>query len=92
MNINQICEEIGEMLRSNNLWYEEVWPTSEENRICVDIRWGDWKHEHLRCDYLVDDYFKSHGMYSVKSNVITEEDGSDCYCASHYYTFIKVAI
>ena len=30
---------------------DEVWKEGE--RICVQIRWGDWKHDHLRCDWLM---------------------------------------
>jgi len=91
MNIYQLCDEIREMLRSNDLWCDEVWPINDENRICVDIQWGDWKHEHLRCKYLVGDYLNGKGIRFDHSEVITEEDGSDCYSASHYYRLREVS-
>ena len=48
--------------------------------LCVDIHWGDWKHEHLRADYLMGQI-----GYSLHHDVLTEENGSDCYSAIHYY-------
>ena len=48
--------------------------------IMVHISWGDWKHEHGRCDYILGNL----GLTCVNTEV-TEEDGSDCYSAVHYY-------
>ena len=48
--------------------------------ICVEIHWGDWKHEHLRCDWLLE------GLgFELVSAEVTEDDGSDCYSALRYY-------
>lgn len=47
----------------------------------VDISWGDWKHEHLRCDWLIKDNFK----VLLNAEDVTESDGSDCYSATHTY-------
>ncbi len=59
----------------------EIWYTND-NRVCVDIHWGDWKHDHLLCDHLIC------GLPFVKKVdvCITEEDGSDSYSATHQYT------
>lgn len=46
----------------------------------VEINWGDWKHEHLRCEYLMNDL-----GYQQDYVEVTEEDGSDCYSAIHTY-------
>ena len=54
----------------------------------VKIEWGDWKHDHLRCNYLVEEFAKANGREIVlKREVVTEDDGSDCYSAKHYYIF-----
>lgn len=58
--------------------YAIVYPS--DIAVCVDISWGDWKHDHLRCDYLM----KLNG-YTHICTTVTEEDGSDCYSATHYY-------
>jgi len=46
----------------------------------VEIHWGDWKHEHKRCDWILG------GMgYNLVSVDVTEDNGSDCYSALRYY-------
>lgn len=52
----------------------------DDEHIMVHISWGDWKHDHLRCDYLLGNL----GLTCVDV-IVTEEDGSDCYSAIHYY-------
>ena len=54
----------------------------EENEILVCISWGDWKYQHLACEQVM----KRLGYIQVQE-VITEDNGSDCYSAEH--TFIK---
>lgn len=51
--------------------------------ISVEINWGDWKHDHLRCKYLTERFFDEIGKDVVIETEITEEDGSDCYSAIH---------
>ena len=54
--------------------------------IHVHITWGDWKHDHWRCDYIMS------GLgYRLLNEVVTEEDGSDCYSALHTYVKGHVA-
>lgn len=48
--------------------------------IYVQINWGDWKHEHLYCSYLMNEL-----GYDDCGEETTEENGSDCYSALHYY-------
>lgn len=52
----------------------------EDGTVEVSIEWGDWKHEHGYLDYLM----KENGFILVNKEV-TEEDGSDCYSATHEY-------
>ncbi len=52
----------------------------EDGTVEVSIEWGDWKHEHGYLDYLM----KENGFILVNEEV-TEEDGSDCYSATHEY-------
>ena len=54
-----------------------------DNEILVCISWGDWKHEHLACEHMM----KRLGYHQVQE-VITEDNGSDCYSAEHL--FIKL--
>ena len=48
--------------------------------VYVQINWGDWKHEHLYCSYLMNEL-----GYIDCGEETTEENSSDCYSALHYY-------
>ena len=50
----------------------------------IHISWGDWKHEHLRADYV----FSLYG-FNLASTRVDEEDGSDCYSAWRTYVLRK---
>ena len=58
--------------------------------ICIEINWGDWKHDHLRTKWIVAevlDMMGFSGQYTMTEEV-TEEDGSDTYSAIHTIRFI----
>jgi hypothetical protein len=63
---------------ADNDCYSEVF--HDGNEVVVCISWGDWKHDH---GWAVDlmDYIG----YMEVSMVETEENGSDCYSADHYF-------
>ena len=78
-NINQECREVETYLNNQGLWVD-VYPHNILPVIKVNIEWGDWKHDHLRCDYLMEQLgYMSAGVQT------TETDGSDCYSAIHRY-------
>ena len=58
----------------------------EGNILMVEVSWGDWKHDHLFLDFLMNRLFN----FSVISTDVTEEDGGDCYSAIHYYKVEEV--
>lgn len=63
--------------------YSEVWSAiggDDDNAVYVSISWGDWRHEHGWCS----DLMRYLGYVKV-GEVVTEEDGSDCYSAEHTY-------
>ena len=68
----------------NYLRKYEVYPDfvniSPDGSICVGIDWGDWKHDHLRADYLM----RQLG-YELVEERVTDDDGSDTYSSEHYY-------
>lgn len=65
----------------------EVW-AYDHGIVAVGIERGDWKHDHARADYLVSQLGgKLDSTDDTPSVVVTEEDGSDCYSAVHYYRF-----
>lgn len=67
-----------EKILGNEIGFE-VWNYSPDT-ILVEIIWGDWKHEHRRADWLME----QNGFKLVRQWV-TESDGSDCYSAVHEY-------
>lgn len=60
-------------------YYYETEPVADE--VHVDITWGDWKHDHL----WVDRQMAAIGLTKV-NEILTEQDGSDCYSAIHIFT------
>lgn len=54
---------------------------SQEGAVIVSVEWGDWKHSHAYLDKLMERL----GYTKIHENV-TEQDGSDCYSADHYFT------
>ena len=74
-------EKIYNLMKQNRLYGDIIEET--EDKIAIEICWGDWKHEHLRLDYLMEENFDLKRIESIA----TEEDGSDCYSAIHYYYF-----
>lgn len=57
-----------------------------KNKIIVEIEWGDWKHEHMFTDDIVEEFLNEHGINIVsQSNITTEDDGSDTYSSRHIY-------
>lgn len=63
---------------SDNEVYAEV--QKDRDEVIVSISWGDWKHEHGWCEDLM-----SYIGYTQIDVEETEENGSDCYSADHYF-------
>lgn len=76
---DEVCM-IDKYLDDNGVWAEVYQQRSTPNFICVDISWGDWRHSHLWCTTLM-----GYLGYKEMGVEVTEEDGSDCYSAIHYF-------
>ena len=69
-----------DFLKDNGVW-AEVYPYGHDMPVLVvDIEWGDWRHSHLWAKDLM-----SYLGYTEIGNKVTDEDGSDCYSAEHYF-------
>ena len=64
---------------ADNGIYAEAGETSD-NFAEAHIEWGDWKHDHMWCDILM-----GYIGYESTGEETTDENGSDCYSAIHYY-------
>lgn len=70
---------------SDNGVYADVYHYSHDvPAIVVSISWGDWKHDHGWANTLM-----GYLGYTEIGNQVTEENGSDCYSAEHYYLKMK---
>ena len=76
-------EQVYTMLKNNHLSGEVYNHDCSENIIAVHIEWGDWKHSHARLKWLMNELFPC----ETYKNEVTEEDGSDCYSAIHYFYY-----
>ena len=77
-------KKIYELMSENHIMGEVVDYNDQMRMIAVEVRWGDWKHEHWRMDWLMKENFTD--LRSIHE-VTTEDNGSDCYSAIHYYYF-----
>lgn len=76
----EIAEKAEKLLRDDDI-FVDVYPFYLDIPvISVEIRWGDWKHSHLRAKYLLEKQ-----GYTLIQTIVTEEDGSDCYSAIHHF-------
>ena len=63
-----------------------------DDRLCIEINWGDWKHDHRYADYLVREFFNEKGLWVSVDEEVTEEDGSDTYSAIRYYDITDLCL
>jgi hypothetical protein len=75
-------ERIWQYLNDHDIYPEYVDRHADD--ILILVNHGDWKHEHLYCDYLLNEL-----GYTTVSEYITDDDGSDCYSALHTYRMLK---
>ena len=77
----ETIQNIQKAFKAVGLSVDEIYEI-EENEVLVCISWGDWKHEHLACKQVMERL-----GYRQIQEIITEDNGSDCYSSEH--TFIK---
>lgn len=54
---------------------------------------GDWKHDHLYIDYMVDEWFNQNGIQYINGGTQVLDDGeSDYYAGKHEYRIILRSI
>lgn len=86
MTVDFVADELYDFLKRNELYVDVSYVGTDT--VLVDIEWGDWKHEHLRCDYLIKEFCKMYHLICKRiETMVTEDDGSDCYSGTHYFTY-----
>lgn len=82
--MNDLSKKVVSKLEENGAYYDVYCSTFENCKdIIIHIEWGDWKHDHGWLKRFMLSEFNARCLGST----ITEEDGSDCYSADHYFTF-----
>ena len=54
--------------------------------VAIWIEWGDWSHQHAYLKKVMGSI-----GYTQIDEVVTEENGSDCYSAIHYFKLADVS-
>lgn len=81
--LKKLSDELYEHFADLHVYYD-IW--HDEDGINIEINWGDWKQDHLWCDYEVKHFIESRGHEVISHDTeVTDEDGSDSYSAIHSY-------
>ena len=81
-----LSQNLMNYLTENGLRVDDIEQIDDLSTIEITIEWGDWKHEHRRCAYLVDKFSEIEDLdiFYLGCDVL-EEDGSDCYSGVHKF-------
>lgn len=74
-----MCSKIYDLMEKNHISGEVL--DCGDGYAEIQVNWGDWKHSHLRLDYLMKQAFDV--LHNTEE--VTESDGSDTYSAIHRY-------
>lgn len=88
-------EDLWEKLRQDDISPRDGTFSNSSNRLAdveltMDID-GDWKHDHLLAEHIVEEWCKEHGYVIIKhtSEEIGEDTGRDDYEALHKWYLVK---
>ena len=84
----ELVSKIRELLEGEGI-YADVYQGSDSD-VEVYISDGDWKHEHLRVELLVKRFARDNNMeveHTQENAYRDEDDISDTFSATHYFTF-----
>lgn len=85
--LDKIRDGLADFFKKNKDYYD-VYVDKKEQAVCVEIDWGDWKHDHAYVNLQVNKYLDSIGVEYMSSEKVTDEDGSDTYSSIHIYHII----
>jgi len=90
MTINEFAQKVEKTFISKKLYYD-VW--YDTNKMCIEIRHGDWKHDHLYAKHLIKELALKHKIsYQLDfTEDVTDDSLDDTYSAIHTIRFIKGA-
>lgn len=81
MNVSFYRTDIDRIFKENNLYYDS-YISSTDGMIEITIEDGDWKHDHIRLNYIMR---KNHYRLVKEVEIGTSED--DSYSSIHYFKY-----
>lgn len=82
-HITDYADELRQFIKSEGAHFTVEETT--DGRLAIEIDNGDWKHDHIYVDSLVQTFFNNKGLWVSVEQDTTEEAEDDCYSAIHYY-------
>lgn len=77
-DLNVLCDRVEKALYDNHIYYEAVY--EDDGYLVIDVD-GDWKHEHLRAIWFIQDNFPFLNYEFTNA----KDSDDDCYFGSQYY-------
>ena len=81
MNIAFYKADINRIFKENNLYYD-YFILSNNEMIGIIVEDGDWKHDHLRLNYIMS---KNNYIFIKENEIGTSDD--DSYSSTHYFKY-----
>lgn len=81
MDVTFCREDINRIFKENNLYYD-YFILSNNEMIGIIIEDGDWKHDHLRLNYIMS---KNNYIFIKENEIDTSDD--DSYSSTHYFKY-----
>ena len=81
MDVTFCREDINRIFKENNLYYD-YFILSNNEMIGIIIENGDWKHDHLRLNYIM----SKNNYKLIKEEEIGTSD-EDSYSSTHYFKY-----
>lgn len=81
MDVTFCREDINRIFKENNLYYD-YFTLSNNEMIGIIIEYGDWKHDHLRLNYIMS---KNNYIFVKENEIDTSDD--DSYSSTHYFKY-----
>ena len=81
MDVTFCREDINRIFKENNLYYDYFILSSTE-MIGITPEDGDWKHDHLRLNYIMS---KNNYIFIKENEIGTSDD--DSYSSTHYFKY-----